>query len=222
MPTFSYTNPFDHYAPYWESIELDQGAMDELTKAVDFFWKPSTQKGSESVSLKDMIASRGDGKQNNNEFVLTRIFQRHANKVIHEDIRIEAGEIETYIMDNPGSAVSQRLNSCQPWKSELLRLCRSLEQNQRSFYIVTRVYTCKNLTVSWTKQKSTDRKMAAEISGQSIAAAAAAASSQIPVTVPQDAAKALDTSAKYERIQETGGASSYTRTDNIRYTLPCS
>ncbi|KUJ24264.1 uncharacterized protein LY89DRAFT_679441 [Mollisia scopiformis] len=99
-------------------------------------------------------------------------------------------------MDNADGAIRTRLGTCKPWKDELQELYQNDKRLEPTYYIITGVYTCKNMRVGWAKQKMNGGGVAVGVPGQAIAAAAGA-------PIPNSAAKLLDMTAKYDNVKQT-------------------
>lgn len=173
-----------------------------LEETIDFLWDPSGEtQGSNAVKLTNVIVSRGEGRKSDSEVKLTKILEAYAKRVVNENTRIGAGEVAIHVIDNAAQAIRQRLNRCKPWMSEVEGLCQRAKPGQDDLYIITGIYTCKDLEVSWNKETSGNKGLASEVPGESVAAVASAVSPG--VVMPTDVAKVADTSAKFQRIKET-------------------
>jgi hypothetical protein len=201
IPSASCTNPFDSYAPYWDNPrwEKDNGDLKRLQDAMDFFWKPIKKEGQgeEGVKLMNVIASRGANKEDEGKIQATKMLEAYASRVLNKDVTIRAGEVLEYTIDNPSGAVGTRLNACKPWTEELQRLYDNdtRDISKRSFYIVTGVYTCKDMKVDWSTDKTSTAGIKAEIPGEAVVAAPGG------VVIPGGVAKNLDSKIEYKRVR---------------------
>ncbi|KAE8454231.1 hypothetical protein EG329_005156 [Mollisiaceae sp. DMI_Dod_QoI] len=220
IPSASCTNPFDTYAPYWDDPrwEKDKANFKELEDAIDFFWQPSKKDGgkAEGVELMNVIASRGANQEDEGKSQATKMLKAHASRVLNKDVVIEAGKAFEYTIDNPNRAVATRLDVCKPWREELQRLYDDdpRDDSKRTFYLVTGVYTCKDMKVDWSTDKITKAGFKAELPGEALAAAATGGA-----PVPDGVAKALDSNAEYEHSRTTETETSARIKEEIIFAL---
>lgn len=188
IPSDCFTTPFDTYAPYFDDPrwDSDKEGKKQLESTIDFFWKPSTAKGENSVKLKNVINTQADKKQDDGHFQLTQVMQAFFNKDKKRSFKFDAVEAEEYTIDNPGRAVAQRLSPCEPWMTDLQELYKKDKRKDPSYYIVTGVYTCKNTTVSWDQDDSVKKGAKGKVDGGAGA------------IVPPSAAKVLDSEIDYQ------------------------
>lgn len=188
------TNPFDDYFPYPDDPKWgkDKTAWEDYKTTMEFFWKPNEKEGGESVKLKDVLASRRRGSQDEGQLKMTQALQGHVNRATKKDCRIEAGNVEQYTIDNAGGALRTRLSQCQPWMSEIQALYESDSRKDPTYYIITGVYTCSNIKVTWSDEQSSGVGGEAKLPGDVITTTATGGAA------PPGTGKALDMGAKLD------------------------
>lgn len=198
------TNPFDDYVPYLENPEWekDKSAGEELKKTLDFFWKPNRKedgkggKGGEGVKLQDILIREKDSNETEGHIQLTQLLQGHINRKTKKKSRIKAGNVQVHTIDNAGGAVRTRLSGCTPWMSELKTFYESDKRETPTYYIVTGVYTCSNVQVSYDEEQDSGKGGESKLPGDAVVAAASG------VAAPPGMAQALDIGGELDKRKD--------------------
>ena len=188
VPSKYSTNPFDGRRPYWKDPKWENSdsvaALKSLQETLDFFWEPAEN----GIALTDVIAHRGLESATEGSVKVTQALVGYANGRSKQGSDILAGEARLYKIDNADGAVKKRLAVCKPWLNELQEAYNDDDRKaaDKRFYIVTGIYTCKDMLVGFTKEKSSGAGGAVGVPGKVVAEALA------PGVVPSRAAELLD------------------------------
>ncbi|KAL8783753.1 MAG: hypothetical protein Q9195_009291 [Heterodermia aff. obscurata] len=205
IPSQNNTNPFDDYVPYLENPKWknEEPAGEELRKALENFWKPNQREGGEDVELKDILVSSEGGNATEGRLKLTEALQGHIKRKSKKNCRIEAGSVNVYTIDNPGGAVRTILNKCTPWMSELQVFHDSDQRKKPTYYIVTGVYTCSNVKVSYYNEQSSGAGGEAKLPGDAVVAGASQGAALPGAGQALDISTEIEHSRKKEEEQHT-------------------
>ena len=226
VPTDSYTTPLSRYAPYhdlprWETKD-GKKAKKDLDNNLNSLWKASSKKGIDNVPLHQLFSDKGSSNSDDASVKVTEVLKAFFNKNGERNFKIEGGETQQYNIDNPGSALEERLCKCEPWLNEVQRLYEkdNRKNKDRKYLIVTGVWACKNTVVSWEEDNSSKKGLESKVPVDKIVSGAAASQG---VLVPPNVVEPLNSEVKKDQSRGQHGRARATLPEDtifaVRYHL---
>jgi hypothetical protein len=151
VPASARCDPLSHHRPNMADPALTKNpeAKAALQTLMSSLWSES-----EPVSILDITANRVGSHSTEASLKITGLLQAYGKRKVHQEVTLTAGSAKRYTFANAGSNLGDQLMESDAWKQQLQKLVDQDKGKNKFFYLVTGIFTCKDLEVKLENNRS--------------------------------------------------------------------